>query len=156
MSTLLNELKSSKNILFIPSLFFYLINNSKYLSKKDIYNEFSKLYKQGCIYRLSNNPYIYALPINGKFGFRPPSTNEIIDLISEHTGEIIVPHGAADANFLGLSQQVPIKEFYFTTGKSKILNFDGYEVIIKHNAYLAGLGNSREGRLKRAQLYLNI
>lgn len=52
--------------------------------------------------------------------------------LAEKTGEIVVSHGAAAANTLGLSTQVPIREIFITSGRSRKLTFASRVVELKH------------------------
>ncbi|MGB3740468.1 MAG: DUF6088 family protein [Castellaniella sp.] len=43
-----------------------------------------------------------------------------------------MPHGASAANTLGLTQQVPIREVYLTSGRTRKLQIDHSEILVKH------------------------
>ena len=64
---------------------------------------------------------VYALPVHGRFGARPPSTQTVVEAIEAASGELVVPSGAAEANALGLTTQVPVREVYLTSGPSRKL-----------------------------------
>lgn len=48
-----------------------------------------------------------------------PAGEEIMAAIAKRTGEVITLHGARWANLLGLTEQVPTREIYWTTGRSR-------------------------------------
>lgn len=62
------------------------------------------------------------LPVIGsRLGGRAPSVTQAIEAIAAQRGEVIVPNGAAAANALGLTTQVPVRSVYLTSGRSRIL-----------------------------------
>jgi Family of unknown function (DUF6088) len=74
----------------------------------------------------------YVLPIEGRFGVRPPSASKVAEQLSRATGEIVAVHGGAAANSLGLTTQVPIREMYVTSGSNKILNLGNQVIEVRH------------------------
>ena len=52
--------------------------------------------------------------------------------IEERQGETVVPHGAAEANSLGLTTQVPVREVFLTSGRTRNLQLGGREVELRH------------------------
>lgn len=52
--------------------------------------------------------------------------------IEERQGETVVPHGAAEANSLGLTTQVPVREVFLTSGRTRNLHLGGREVELRH------------------------
>lgn len=75
---------------------------------------------------------MYLKPEKTRFGLRPPSTQNVIRGIEECQGETVVPHGAAEANALGLTTQVPVREIFLTSGRTRNLNLAGREVELRH------------------------
>ena len=61
----------------------------------------------------------YVRPIKTRFGVRAPAPEKVVESIAATSAETIVPHGAAEANSLGLTTQVPTKLVYLTSGKSR-------------------------------------
>jgi Family of unknown function (DUF6088) len=61
----------------------------------------------------------YVRPIKTRFGIRAPSPERVVEGIAATSAETIVPHGAAAANSLGLTTQVPIKIVYLTSGRTR-------------------------------------
>ena len=101
----------------------------------------TRLTKEGLLLRVGRG--VYALPVQGRFGVRPPSTESVVEAIEAASGEVVVPSGAAEANALGLTTQVPIKEIYLTTGPSRRLHLGHREVELKHgNRWQMSMGKA--------------
>src|SRR5688500_10666796 len=79
----------------------------------------SRLARRGELTRAGRG--LYLKPIKSRFGSRSPSSAKTVEGISLQRGETIVPHGAAAANQLGLTTQVPMREIYLTSGPSRRL-----------------------------------
>lgn len=90
----------------------------------------SRLVQRGTLLRASRG--IYVLPIQSRFGSRAPSTAKMIDGLASQRGETIVSHGAATANALGLTTQVPMRAVYLTSGTSRRLKLGAQTVELKH------------------------
>src|ERR1700686_1183640 len=50
---------------------------------------------------------LYVLPVKTRFGTRAPAAEKVVEALASTRAETIVPHGAAAANTLGLTTQVP-------------------------------------------------
>jgi hypothetical protein len=61
----------------------------------------------------------YVRPVRTRFGVRAPAAEKVVERIAATGAETIVPHGAAAANSLGLTTQVPTKLVYLTSGKTR-------------------------------------
>ncbi len=72
------------------------------------------------------------LPVEGRFGARPPESAKVLRAIVEQNGENVVPHGAAAANELGLTTQVPVREVYLTSGPTRNLRLGKQVVELRH------------------------
>lgn len=79
----------------------------------------SRLARSGALIRVGRG--LYAAPVATRFGPRVPSTESVIEAIEHTTGEVIVPSGAAEANALGLTTQVPTREVFLTSGRPRRL-----------------------------------
>ena len=99
-------------------------------SRMAIDQTLSRLAKQGQLIRISRG--VYVAPIISRFGSRPPTVEKTVKSLATKTGETIVPHGAAAANALGLTTQVPIREIFITSGPSRKLTFASRFVELKH------------------------
>jgi hypothetical protein len=98
---------------------------------------------------------IYALPIHSRFGSRPPSTQTVVQAIESASGETVVARGAADANALGLTTQVPTREIFLTSGPSRKLRLGNRSVELKHaSRWQLALGKSPAGMAIRALAWL--
>ena len=71
--------------------------------------------------------------------------------LPEQSGEIVVPHGASAANVLGLTRQVPIREVYLTSDRTRKLKLGRSEVLMKHAPrWMLALGARPTGAAVRA------
>jgi hypothetical protein len=78
----------------------------------------SRLVHKAIIRRLDRG--IYDFPkTHDKLGMLSPSPDNLATAVANQTGDFIFPSGARAANMLGLSEQVPAKSIYLTTGASK-------------------------------------
>jgi Family of unknown function (DUF6088) len=75
---------------------------------------------------------IYVLPVKTRFGTRAPAVEKVIECLAATRAETIVPHGAAAANMLGLTTQVPTKLVYLTSGPNRQFKLGAQVVEIKH------------------------
>jgi hypothetical protein len=113
----------------------------------------SRLARRGDLLRVGRGTYV--TPIKGKFGSRAPSTASMVKGFAEQRGETIVAHGAAAANRLGLTQQVPTREVYLTSGRSRRLKVGAQTVELRHApAWQLVLPGSGAGDVVRALAWL--
>jgi len=98
-------------------------------SRAAVDQAFSRLVKSGRLLRVARGSY--APPVTSRFGSRAPSPQKVVESLAAARGETVVPHGAAAANALGLTQQVPIREAYLTTGRTRRIKLGRSEVIVK-------------------------
>lgn len=75
---------------------------------------------------------LYVLPVENRFGTRAPSPEKVVAESARLRGETIAPHGAAAANRLGLTTQVPMRTTYLTSGPSRQLKLGAQSVELKH------------------------
>lgn len=114
---------------------------------------FSRLVKEGQLMRVSQG--LYVAPIPSRFGIRAPATQMVVDSLASKNHEVIVASGAQAANSLGLTQQVPVQEVFFTTGRSKTLQLGNAKVRIDHAPHWQlALGASAAGEAVRALAWL--
>lgn len=71
---------------------------------------------------------VYVRPVKTRFGMRAPAPEKVVARIAATRAETIVSHGAAAANKLGLTTQVPTKLVYLTSGPDRTLTL-GSQVI---------------------------
>lgn len=113
----------------------------------------SRLVRRGSLVRVGRG--LYARPIKGRFGIRPPEPAAVVRAIVEQRGESLVPHGAAAANELGLTTQVPVREVYLTSGPTRTLKLGNQVVELRHApAWQLALPGRKAGTLVRALAWL--
>lgn len=64
---------------------------------------------------------LYLAPIETRFGRRAPDSMKVLTALWRISRETIARSPASAANALGLTTQVPVREIYLTSGKSRIL-----------------------------------
>lgn len=122
-------------------------------SRAAIDQTLSRLAREGKLLRVGRGAY--SLPVQGRFGARPPSTEAVVEAIESTSGETVVASGAAEANALGLTTQVPTREVFLTSGPSRRLKLGNREVELKHgNRWQMLLGKRPAGKAIRALIWL--
>lgn len=122
-------------------------------SRAAIDKTLSRLAQEGKLMRVSRGAYV--IPHQGRFGTRPPSTESVVQAIEASCGETVVANGAAEANALGLTTQVPIREVFLTSGSSRTLHLGNRRVELKHgNRWQLALGKRLAGKAIRALSWL--
>ena len=113
----------------------------------------TRLTREGKLLRIGRGAY--AAHVHGRFGPRPPSTKAVVQAIEATSGETIVASGAADANALGLTTQVPTREVFLTSGPSRKLRLGNRNIEIKHGSrWQLVLGKRPAGMAIRALFWL--
>lgn len=113
----------------------------------------SRLTREGKLMRVGRGAY--AAPMFSRFGARPPSTEAVLKAIESTRGEVIVASGAAEANALGLSTQVPTREIFLTTGRPRKFRLGKRTIEIRHgNQWQMVLGARPSGKAIRALSWL--
>ncbi len=74
----------------------------------------------------------YVRPIETRFGKRPPSVEHVVQSLADSKGEVIASHGAAAANALGLTTQVPVRAVFLTSGRSRRLMMGEQAIELRH------------------------
>ena len=90
----------------------------------------SRLVQRGTLLRAGRG--IYVLPVESRYGMRAPSAVKMVEGLANQRGDIIVSHGAAAANALGLTTQVPMRAVYLTSGPSRRLKLGAQMVEFRH------------------------
>jgi len=93
---------------------------------------------------------VYVRPVKTRFGVRAPAPEKVIERFAATRAETVVPHGAAAANTLGLTTQVPTKLVFLTSGKSRSLKLGAQTVEMKHAPQWMLLPSQRGGDAVRA------
>lgn len=122
-------------------------------SRAAVDQTFSRLAREGHLLRVGRGAY--TRPVSGRFGVRPPSTEAIIEALESTSGEVVVSHGAAEANALGLTTQVPTREVFLTSGPTRKLHLGKRQIELKHGKrWQLALGKRPAGRVIRALSWL--
>ena len=90
----------------------------------------SRLVRRGTLLRAGRG--IYVPPVESRFGTRAPSAVKMIEVLANQRGETIVSHGAAAANALGLTTEVPMRAVYLTSGPSRRLKLGAQMIEFGH------------------------
>ena len=113
----------------------------------------SRLMREGVLLRIGHG--LYTAPVQGRFGLRPPSTEAVVQAIEKVSGETIVASGATEANALGLSTQVPVREVFFTSGRTRKFQLGNRHIELKHGSKVQLLlGRRPAGMALRALSWL--
>jgi hypothetical protein len=113
----------------------------------------SRLTKESKILRVRRGTYV--TPVSSRFGSRAPAPQKVVESLAAQSGETVTPHGAMSANALGLTQQVPIREVYLTSGRTRKLKLGRSEVLVKHvPRWMLALGTSQAGAAVRALAWM--
>jgi hypothetical protein len=75
---------------------------------------------------------LYIRPVETRFGQRAPAAEKVAQAIGRALGETVVQSGAAAANKLGLTTQVPVRPVYLTSGPSRRLYLGKQLVELRH------------------------
>lgn len=122
-------------------------------SRAAIDQAFSRWTKEGKLLRVTRGTYV--APISSRFGTRAPAPEKVARSLAAQSGEVVAAHGAAEANALGLTQQVPIREVYVTSGRTRKLKLGRSEVLVKHvPRWMLALGTGRAGAAVRALAWM--
>lgn len=122
-------------------------------SRAAVDQTFTRLVREGALLRVGRG--LYAAPIKGRFGLRPPATEAVVAAIEATNGETIVASGAAEANGLGLTTQTPAREVFLTSGRSRTLQLGNRRIELRHgNKVQLLLGQRPAGRAIRALAWL--
>jgi hypothetical protein len=90
----------------------------------------SRLAERGRLIRAGRGVYLH--PVTSRFGTRSPSVAQAVQALASQRGEVIVSSGAAAANTLGLTTQVPVRSVYLTSGRSRMMNLGKQVVELRH------------------------
>jgi hypothetical protein len=113
----------------------------------------SRLAERGHLIRASRG--VYLRPVTSRFGTRAPSVEQTVEALAAQRGETIVPNGAAAANALGLTTQVPVRSVYLTSGRNRKMNLGKQVVELRHAPrWQLALANRPAGQAVRALAWL--
>lgn len=77
-------------------------------------------------------PGIYMRTVVTRFGLRSPDLAKSLHALAKLWGEVIVPHGGASANVLGLTTQNQVVPTCLTSGPNRTLRFGARNVVLMH------------------------
>jgi hypothetical protein len=113
----------------------------------------SRLARRGKLLRAGRG--LYVRPVESRFGARAPTTEKVVAGLAELRGETVASHGAAAANALGLTSQVPVRSVYLTSGPSRTLRLGRQAVEMRHApAWQLVLAGRPAGEILRALAWL--
>jgi hypothetical protein len=122
-------------------------------SRAAVDQAFSRLAKEGRLLRVARGTYV--APVSSRFGTRAPAPHKVVSALAAQSGELVAPHGASAANALGLTQQVPTREVYLTSGRSRKLKLGHSNVMVKHAPrWMMMLGTGQAGTAVRALAWM--
>ncbi len=90
----------------------------------------ARLARRGVLMRAARG--LYVRPVETRFGQRAPAAEKVAQAIGRALGEIVVQSGAAAANTLGLTTQVPVRPVYLTSGPNRRLHLGKQVVELRH------------------------
>lgn len=96
------------------------------VSEKYANNVLGELVNKGVVIRIAQG--IYVKPVIGRFGIVKPPINDVVNAIAKRNKESVLPSGITALNMLGLSEQVPAKLTYVTSGSARTITIDGKPV----------------------------
>lgn len=113
----------------------------------------SRLVRGGVLMRAGRGAYV--LPVETRFGSRAPSVEKLVEALAETRGETIASHGAAAANALGLTTQVPVRSVYLTSGRSRQIKLGAQVIELRHvPGWQLALADRPAGEVVRALAWL--
>ena len=113
----------------------------------------ARLAQHGRLMRVARGMYVAVTA--SRFGPVPPPVDKVVRSLSRITGHAIARHGAAAANALGLTTQVPVRQIYLTDGRARMINFGKQVVEIRRSPkWMLMLGDSTAGDVVRALEWL--
>ena len=113
----------------------------------------SRLAERGKLIRAGRG--VYLSPIESRFGKRTPSVEKAVEALAKQRGEVIVSTGAAAANTLGLTTQVPVRSMFLTSGRSRTMKLGKQVVELRHAPrWQLTLANHQAGEAVRALAWL--
>lgn len=144
---LLHALSLPEGGVLSPKEFLHLGNRAA------IDQAFSRWTQEGKLLRVARG--IYVAPVSSRFGTRAPSPEKVTQSLAIQNGEVVAAHGATAANALGLTQQMPIREVYVTSGRTRKLQLGRSEVLVKHvPRWMLALGTGPAGAAVRALAWM--
>lgn len=109
----------------------------------------ARLARVGRLMRVARGMYVAVTA--SRFGPVPPPVDKVVQALAQITGHVIVRHGAAAANALGLTTQVPVRQIYLAEGRAQTLTLGKQVIEIRRvPGWMLVLGDSLAGDVIRA------
>ncbi|KFC64496.1 hypothetical protein FF80_03119 [Devosia sp. LC5] len=122
-------------------------------SRAGVDQALSRLAERGQLIRAGRG--VYLRPVTSRFGTRAPSVEQAVEALAAQRGEVIVSNGAAAANALGLTTQVPVRSVYLTSGRSRTMTLGRQSVELRHAPrWQLALADRPAGQAVRALAWL--
>jgi hypothetical protein len=122
-------------------------------SRSAVDQALSRLARAGHLLRVGRG--LYVRPITTRFGMRAPAPEKVVEGVAALTGETVVPSGAAAANALGLSTQIPVRPVFLTSGRTRRIHLGRQVVQLQHApAWQLRAPRSVAGQAMRALVWL--
>ena len=99
-------------------------------SRAGVDQALSRLCKNGQLLRVGRGHYVR--PVQSQYGTRAPRPERVVESLAAVTGEMVAPNGAASANALGLTTQMPIRAVFLTSGRTRRFQLGKQVVELKH------------------------
>lgn len=139
---------------FEPGHVFTTKDLLRFRSRPAVDNALSRMVRAGTLARIAQGMY-YIPKFSARLGSLSASPDQIALALGRQTGSIVQPIGAAAANALGLSSQVPARAVYITNGTPRRRRVGSIVIDLKHAGprTLAGAG-TKAGSVVHALRYL--
>lgn len=122
-------------------------------SRTAINRALARLAKQEALLRVCRGVYVRLF--ESRFGKHASPVDLVVRNLAQITGETVAPHGAAVANGLGLTTQVPMRIIYITSGRSRMLKFRALKVELRHAPrWQIAMGTRKAGDALRAVAWI--
>jgi predicted transcriptional regulator of viral defense system len=127
-SKVIRRIRATKSASVFSAMHFFDLGTRASVDKA-----LSRLAKAGILRRVGRG--LYDLPrTHPLLGTLSPRPEKAVEVMAKKEGIQLRPSGAASANALGLSEQVPAKIVYQTDGQSRKINIAGQQVELKHRS----------------------
>ncbi len=100
-------------------------------SRASVDKALSRSSKSGFISRVGRGLY-HQPRTNPTLGLLGPSYDALRDLVQRKAGGDVFPTGPHAANVLGLSDQVPVRNWFLTTGPNRRIRSGKAEIVLRH------------------------
>jgi predicted transcriptional regulator of viral defense system len=101
-------------------------------SRSAVDQALSRLAKAGALRRIGRGLYDWPRTIALLKKEAPAELHEVVDALARRDAIEVMPDYLVAANSLGLTNAVPAKMVYLTSGRSKTINAGGWKIEFKH------------------------